>query len=220
MKYSKAFDGINSIDLKGERLQLLPEKALFWEKKRILLLADMHLGKANHFRRSGIAVSSELNNQNVERFINVLHKWQPERVLFMGDLFHSHYNEEWEVLGQVLKYFPAMSFELIIGNHDIMSEYQYLKHQLLLHEEPLLIEPFSLSHETIENDTFYNIAGHLHPGVRLKGLGRQSLKLPCFYFGAKYGLLPAFGEFTGLALIKPKKDDQIFVISNQEVLKV
>ncbi|MBL3658004.1 ligase-associated DNA damage response endonuclease PdeM [Fulvivirga sediminis] len=220
MKYSKTFNGIYVIDIKGERLLLLPEKALLWEKRGILLLADMHLGKVNHFRRSGIAVSSEPNNQNIDRFINLLQRWKPERVLFMGDLFHSHYNAEWEVLGQVLKYFPAISFELIIGNHDIMSEYQYLKHQLILHEEPLYIGPFSLSHETIEEEAYYNIAGHLHPGVRLTGKGRQALKLPCFYFGSQHGLLPAFGEFTGLALVKPKKEDQIFVIINEQVLKV
>lgn len=208
-------------EVKGERFRLLSEKALFWEKHKILLIADLHLGKANHFRRSGIAVSQQVNDHNIEKLIQVLNQCQPERVIFMGDLFHSHYNQEWEVFGQVLKYFPAISFELIIGNHDIMSEYQYLKHQLKLHQEPLIIAPFSLSHETMEmeSEDLYNIAGHLHPGVRLTGKGRQSVKLPCFYFGKEFGLLPAFGEFTGLAIVKPKKDDQVYVVLDKQILK-
>ncbi|UII23594.1 ligase-associated DNA damage response endonuclease PdeM [Fulvivirga ligni] len=208
-------------EIKGEQFLLLSEKALFWEKHRILLIADLHLGKANHFRRSGIAVSQQVNDHNIEKLIQVLNQCQPARVIFMGDLFHSHYNQEWEVFGQVLKYFPAISFELIIGNHDIMSEYQYLKHQLKLHQEPLIIAPFSLSHETMETESedLYNIAGHLHPGVRLTGKGRQSVKLPCFYFGKEFGLLPAFGEFTGLAIVKPKKDDQVYVVLDKQILK-
>ncbi len=132
----------------------------------------------------------------------------------MGDLFHSHYNPEWEVFGQVLNYFPDIQFELVVGNHDILSDYQYSKYNLLLHEEPLVNNGVVLSHEPLENTSAgeYNIAGHIHPGVLLRGRGRQALRLPCFYFGKDQGLLPAFGQFTGTYKITPKKGDRVVVI--------
>lgn len=209
-------------EIRGHRFRLYAEKAMLWETENLLLISDMHLGKVNHFRRSGIAVPNEANSENMERLISLLQEVKPDRVLFMGDLFHSHYNAEWEVYGQVLKYFPAISFELILGNHDIMSEYQYLKHELTIHREPLIIGPFIFSHEPMEaqKNGHYNIAGHIHPAVHLRGKGRQALRLPCFYFGKSQALLPAFGAFTGLYKISPKPEDNIYVIVEDKILAV
>lgn len=208
--------------LANQDLRLFSEKALWWESRNILLISDMHLGKINHFRKAGIPVPHSPNDENIARLISLLQKVQPDRVLFTGDLFHSYYNTEWEVFGQVLKYFPSISFELIVGNHDIMSDYQYLKHKLQIHREPLIIDQFIFSHEPLEEIPrgAYNFAGHIHPGVVMRGLGRQRVKLPCFYFGAHQGLLPAFGAFTGLCKIKPQSEDKVYVILEDKVLKV
>ena len=201
---------------------LLPEKAMLWESKKMLLIADLHLGKVNHFRRAGIAAPQNPNKDNLERLISLVSTHKPDRVVFMGDLFHSHYNEEWEAFGQTLKYFPAISFELVMGNHDIMSEYQYLKHALLIHKQPLKEEKIILSHEPLEEMQAdeYNLAGHIHPGVKLRGKGRQQLKLPCFIFGKKKGLLPAFGAFTGLARQRPAQGDKVFVVVENQVMEI
>lgn len=204
----------------GEKLRLFPEKAIFWERENMLIIADLHLGKVNHFRKAGIPVPEGANITNIERLIDLLKFQEPKRVVFLGDLFHSHYNEEWEVLGQVLGYFPEIRFELVEGNHDIMSPYQYEKHSILVHKEPLNMAPFLLSHEPNEEDIhpLYNIAGHVHPSVSLAGKARQRMKLPCFYFGTKGGLLPAFGAFTGTHRLSPKKKDKVFVIVDNQVL--
>ncbi|UII30003.1 ligase-associated DNA damage response endonuclease PdeM [Fulvivirga ulvae] len=213
---------VEEVTIRDNTFSLYPEKAVLWKAKGVLLISDLHLGKVNHFRRSGIAVPHSPNDQNIERLITLLQQLKPERVLFMGDLFHSHYNPEWEVFGQVLKYFPAISFELVMGNHDIMSDYQYVKHQLIIHKKPLEMDTFMMSHEPLEEvpEGYYNFAGHIHPGVQLRGRGRQGVKLPCFYFGDKQALLPAFGEFTGLYKIKPKEGDRVFVIVDNNVLRV
>lgn len=210
------------VQLRNHVLNLLPSKSVSLEKERILLIADLHLGKTNHFRRSGVAVPQKTNEENLSRLIQVIQQQKPQRVIFMGDLFHSHYNHEWEVFGQTLSSFPDISFELVMGNHDIMSEYQYIKHQMQIHPEPITIGDLILSHEPLEEipDNLYNLAGHIHPGVVLRGKGRQGVKLPCFLFGAKQGLLPAFGAFTGLAKQQPKKSDQVFVVVENQVLKV
>jgi DNA ligase-associated metallophosphoesterase len=194
---------------------------MYWKKEKILFIADLHLGKISHFRRSGIAVPPEANDRNLELLMELINLNKPERVIFLGDLFHSHYNPEWEVFGELVRHFAHISFELVVGNHDIMSDHQYARKGILLHQE-LTIGPFLFTHHPLESipEHAYNIAGHIHPGVVLRGKGRQSVTLPCFYFGARQGYLPAFGSFTGLARIAPKKEDKIFVVADNKIIFV
>lgn len=209
------------VEVFNEQMQLYPQKALFWPKHRILFLADLHLGKVNHFRKSGFAVPSKANDRNLELLLEVVSLSKPSRIICLGDLFHSHYNPEWEVFGEVVRHFSNISFELVMGNHDIMSERQYERKGIAVHDA-LTIDSFLLTHHPMEDipDTYYNVAGHIHPGVHLVGKGRQSMTLPCFYFGLRQAFLPAFGMFTGLARIAPKKDDKVFVVADNKILMV
>lgn len=209
------------IEVQAEPMKLFPQKAVFWKNRRILLLADLHLGKVNHFRKSGFAVPSGANDRNVELMIEVINLTKPERILCLGDLFHSHYNTEWEVFGELVRHFSSVSFELVLGNHDIMSERQYERKGIQLHDQ-LNIGPFVFTHHPMNEvpANFYNIAGHIHPGVVLRGKGRQSITLPCFCFGSRQAYLPAFGIFTGLALITPQKEDKVFVVAENKIMSV
>ncbi|HOX83725.1 MAG TPA: ligase-associated DNA damage response endonuclease PdeM, partial [Chryseolinea sp.] len=175
----------------------------------------------NHFRKSGIPVPSKANEKNLELIVELIDSTKPERVIFLGDLFHSHYNQEWEVFGELVKHFQSISFELVLGNHDILSEGQYSRKGITLHTE-LKLHPFIFTHHPLEEEVqdFYNLAGHIHPGATLYGKARQSITLPCFYFGKHQGILPAFGMFTGLARIKPKEGDGVYLIAENTVLKV
>ncbi len=212
-------DGPVTFELLGEKIELLAQKALFLEKWRTLIVADLHFGKINHFRKSGIPVPGNANDRNTELLIDCIQQSKPKEVIFLGDLFHSHYNFEWEVVGQIRKHFSQVAFELILGNHDILSNQQYERYQLNVVRQKI-VGPFLLTHEPAEADDYYNLAGHIHPGVRLIGTGKQSLTLPCFYFGKRQGLLPAFGSFTGLAIITPKRDDKIFAIAEGKILEL
>jgi uncharacterized protein len=204
-----------------ERIVLFPQKALFWTNQKILLLADLHLGKINHFRKSGIPVPHQANDHNLEKLMELINLTKPERIVLLGDLFHSHYNPEWEVFGELVKHFSHIPFELVLGNHDIMSERQYERKGIRIHES-LVIGKFLFTHHPLEEipEDVYNISGHIHPGVNLRGKGRQSITLPCFYFGSRQAYLPAFGSFTGLALIAPKKQDKVFVVADNKVMSV
>jgi uncharacterized protein len=205
-----------------EPITLLPEKVLYLPKHKTVLVADLHFGKVNHFRKSGIAVPAKANDKNADSLIHAIHSTKAERVIFLGDLFHSHYNEEWETVGQILKHFSSCSFELVLGNHDILSLHQYERHAIKLFENQLIMGTWLLTHEPLATipENFYNLAGHFHPGARLEGSGRQSIMLPCFYFGKQQGILPAFGSFTGLAAIHPKKEEHVFVLAEGRVFKV
>lgn len=209
------------VRIRETNLTLLPQKAVFFEDYRILVIADLHLGKVNHFRRSGIAVPTSINTKNLESLIELIQQLNPLKVVFLGDLFHSHYNDEWEAFGQVVRHFKTCKFELVRGNHDIMSALQYKRCQLHVREQ-LEMGSFLLTHEPMGEIPLgrYNMYGHIHPGVRLLGKGRQSITLPCFYFGQHEAIMPAFGSFTGYVRIPVKKKDKVFVIADQKVIEM
>jgi len=206
-----------------EKFSLLPDRVAYLSKKKILIISDLHLGKINHFRKAGIAVPTAANNANTELIIKLMMNLKPKRVIFIGDLFHSAYNAEWEVLGQVIKNFPNCSFELVPGNHDIMSPVQYQKHKIAIHPKIYeLSKKLILSHEPVEiiNENRYYLSGHIHPAITLYGKARQSLTFPCFWFGKHQGFLPAFGVFTGFKRVWPEKDDKVYAIVQDKVVDI
>lgn len=208
----------------GQTFQLHALKAAYWEEESCLLMADLHLGKAAHFRKAGIPVPPNVTDANWDRMINLLLHFKPERVLLLGDLFHSTYNQVCDDFIQLIKQFSSISFELVLGNHDILGHQFYTNNSLLIHNPTLKLGPFIFSHHPLEDweipNTYYNIAGHIHPSVRLRGNARQQLRFPCFYFGKKQGIFPAFGLFTGMATITPRKGDQVYVLVEESVIKV
>ncbi|GHE70915.1 ligase-associated DNA damage response endonuclease PdeM [Roseivirga thermotolerans] len=205
-------------ELLGQRLVLIPEKGIFWADKKYLILADLHLGKAGHFRKSGIPVSDLIHTRDIHLLDQLIARFAPEQVIFLGDLFHSDHNQGWEVFRRWMKSKAPLRFSLVLGNHDVLDARNYRIPNLQV-SETLCIPPFHLSHIPEETE-LYNLAGHIHPAVKLYGKGRQSLRLPCFYFGERNGLLPAFGHFTGTAKINIKKDDAVYAIADKQVVRV
>lgn len=201
-----------------QHLQLHPDKTVYWEEESILLISDTHFGKATHFRKAGIPIPSDAGQVGLLRLAEAIQRSQPREVIFLGDLFHSELNSEWLHFKELLKQFKTTSFTLVQGNHDILDDISY-KNVHFNVRQTMDIGPFVLSHEPIEETTqLYNICGHIHPGVRMRGAGRQSLRLPCFYFGQTRGIMPAFGEFTGLHILDLKRDDKVFIIAGEEVI--
>ncbi|MBC7753171.1 MAG: DEAD/DEAH box helicase, partial [Moraxellaceae bacterium] len=46
------------LNLRGETLELLPEKAFLWVEKAMLVLSDLHLGKADSLQAQGVPIPS------------------------------------------------------------------------------------------------------------------------------------------------------------------
>jgi len=208
-----------NITLKEQTFYLLPEKVIYWKERKTLLVADLHFGKAAHFRKEGIAVPEHLTELSFRRLDQVISFLELKTIVFLGDLFHSDWNKEWNKFQIWLQKYN-LNFILVIGNHDILSHEQYLKAGIILKEEPYHLGPFALSHHPLEETGgAYNLCGHLHPGIKLKGKAKQSLTLPCFYFGEKRGVLPAFSNFSGKHLIKIKPTDTVFGITKEKVIR-
>ena len=216
MQESQSMDSLLAT-IEGEQFLLLSEKAIYWEKKKALLIADLHIGKVTHFRNNNIPVPQQAAEKNFIRLEKLLLKFKPSKVYFLGDLFHSFYNKEWEKLIFTLAKYPKVKFELITGNHDILKDEHYESAGISCVMERK-IGKFIFTHHPEVHVGYYNLCGHIHPGVKMKGTARQHIKLPCFYFGENQGILPAFGSFTGTAAVKVQSNDQVFAIFNDQVM--
>lgn len=204
--------------LEGVELSVLAEKAVWWASARILLLADLHIGKATHFRRHGLPVPMQTAHQDLARLSALITRYRPQRVIFLGDLFHSRPNEEQAGFGQWMAAWPEVSFELVPGNHDVWAN--LVCGPLVVHPGPVREGPFVLTHEPMTIEGYYNLYGHLHPAVQMEGPARQRLRLPCFWFGQHACCLPAFSDFSGHATIRPRAGDSVYVLAGGQVLRV
>ncbi len=204
--------------LLGEELVLLPEKCIYWKSKKCLLIADVHLGKVDHFRKNGIAIPSDATSVNYTLMSRLFNKLKPSSVIFLGDLFHSDQNKDYDVFGSFVKEYHQIEFILIKGNHDIIEDdhLETIMDQVV--SSTLQSDPFIFSHEPLDKTSLYNLCGHIHPAIRLKGKGLQSVRLPCFYFGKEQGILPAFGSFTGGYTLDSKGAENIFIVAENEVI--
>jgi DNA ligase-associated metallophosphoesterase len=208
----------------GHELQLHPHKAIYWPARRTLLLSDLHLGKGAHFRKAGIPVPLAVTDDNFTRLRELIDVFNPARILLLGDLFHSNHNHVWRTFCDFTHAYEGIDFELVPGNHDILSAAAYAAARLILRPEVYVVDTLALSHHPLEPEDLpagtYNIYGHLHPCVRLVDATGNGLKLPAFFFGSNGGILPAFGAFTGCAEVKARKGDRVFVLVEGVVIPV
>lgn len=208
--------------LMGQHCWLSAERMLFWEEQKALIVSDLHFGKTGHFRKEGIAVPQSVYKEDLQRLVSQLQFFQPEQLIVVGDMFHSIANKELQWFQKWREDFADLKIQLIMGNHDILNRKWYAETGVDVHYQQLTTGAFSFVHDLndatalkINNFVF---SGHLHPGVRITGGGRQTLHFPCFYFTPSYCILPAFSRFTGIAVIKPKENDQVFAIVNQSII--
>lgn len=205
------------IKLKGNHFDLHPSGAAYWVEKKTLLLADVHLGKVAHFRKNGIAVPRKAEGAFYKKVTALLNEFTIERIVFLGDLFHSFQNNEWLLFTAWVKQQKA-SMILVEGNHDVIPASQFEQIGLQVINE-LSEGDFYFSHFPKEKETHFVFCGHVHPGVKLKGNGLQQMKMPCFFQSSNQMILPAFGVFTGLYILSPKEGDSVYVSSGKEVVE-
>lgn len=206
------------ITLKGEIFLLLPQKAMYRPAKQQLILSDLHLGKAAHFRKNGIPLPTPTKSTDLENLQELINHLQPKKIILLGDLFHSDYNTEWLLFQQFLNHNNLLSFVLVKGNHDVLKKEVYNIQNLVVVDK--IDEPdFIFTHHPIKKSTRINFCGHIHPALKVTGKAKQSITFPCFYFGANNFIFPAFGSLTGLCVLKPEKDATYYLVSLNRVVE-
>jgi metallophosphoesterase superfamily enzyme len=141
----------------------------------------------------------------------------------VGDLFHSGFNKEHDLFLKWRNDIVNLPIQLIKGNHDILAEEWYKVAGITINQNIYAQNNFTFTHDINDmkaDEENYLFSGHIHPGIRISGMGKQTLQLPCFYFTKKYAVLPAFGKFTGTFAIRPNTEDTIFALVENSVIQI
>ena len=215
-------EGALEVAAGGETLWLLPGRAAFRTRTSTLLIADAHLGKAATFRRAGIPVPQGTTASNLTRLSELVSACGAERIVFLGDLVHDGIARRAASAAFVRwrEQHRQLDITLVRGNHDRRAGDPAFEWHVCVVPEPVVEQGFAWCHVPQEVPGCYAVAGHIHPGVRLNGRGRDSLRLPCFWFTKTHAVLPAFGDFTGLANVAPQEDDRVFVDTGAGIVLV
>lgn len=211
------------LQLAGETVELLSARALHWPRERTVFVADVHLGKAAAFRAGGVPVPRGATGSDLARLDAILECTAAQRLVVLGDFLHA-------VAGRVAALdasFAAwrrahadLMLTLVRGNHDRRAGDPPPGWDINVVPGPHASAPFLLCHEPVESPRGYALCGHVHPGVRVVGHGFDSARLPCFVLGRARALLPAFGRFTGLAVVRPVPTERVVVIAGESLFEL
>ncbi len=204
------------VEVAGEVLHLLPDRAVYWPAASALLLADLHLGKADHFRAAGVPVPFGPTQRDLARLDTLCDRLDPAHVVVLGDLFHargSHTDAVHAALADFRARHASRRISLVRGNHDRHAGPPPTDLRIEDAGDRLALGPFTCTHEPTPMPGTYVLAGHVHPAVRLRDArSRRSVRVPCFHFTADAGTLPPFGTFTGHHVLTPSPTDRVFAV--------
>jgi uncharacterized protein len=202
-------------------LALLPEGAAFLADSSTLIVADVHLGKSAAFRARGLPVPEGDNARDLGRLSELARKANAAHLVIAGDLFHSSTGITPELETALAGFMNSLGIPvtLVAGNHDIRiprlpAGLRSVPHLEVAETLRIIHDPAHASGDRL------HISGHWHPVVRIPDGKRTSLRLPCFLFRDNTLVLPAFGSFTGGAILDAKPDDRLFVALREQVVEL
>ena len=217
----------------GARLLLLPQRAAYLPAAAALLIADAHIGKAQSFRRLGVPVPGGTTQGTLQRLSEAVAATGARHIVFLGDLLHAARGRTATTLATVAAWreqHADLQLTLVRGNHDRHAGDPPPDWRVHSVPEPFVLPAapglalchhpdHQLDHHPEPHDApgRYVLAGHIHPSAVIHGRGHERLRLPCFHFGARVGVLPAFGEFTGTHVLPRGPQDRVYVSTGDAV---
>ena len=206
------------ITFNKQQLILNNQRTIFWPDQNMLILSDLHLGKAAHFRKHGIAIPSSASSADLHTLADLIDHYQATRLLVVGDLIHAGINQEVLLLEEFKQKFPNLNFHLVIGNHDRQVKELTKEIGLIYHTDKLELEQIHFVHAPTIDSSSFTISGHIHPGVNIKLPPKKHLRLPCFWVSARQIILPAFSKFTGLDSREMPQEYECYAVHDEIIL--
>lgn len=211
--------GALAVEVAGEDLLLLPEKAVYWPAQEMLIIADIHFGKAASFRALGVPVPRGTTTENLNALDALIERHGARQVAFLGDFLHAraaHASSTQQAMLAWRASRHALRLLLVRGNHDRHAGDPAAALGIELVDEPHEVKPFAFCHHPDLDTPGYALAGHVHPAWVL-ATRFEALRLPCFVVGRRRMILPSFGSFTGGHVVTREAGDAIYVTSGEAV---
>jgi len=185
------------ISFSDTSLTLTNQRVLFWKEHSTLILSDLHLGKAAHFRKNGIALPTQVTLQDLQRLEELIRYFSVTQVIIVGDLIHAGANTEVNLLRQFIAKFPHIKFILIKGNHDRFADERWKQLGIQEIHQNWRLDSICFTHHAFPTADVYTISGHVHPGIHVRMPTKRTMTFPCFLVSTQQIILPAFSLFTG-----------------------
>ena len=211
------------VQIGGATWMLLAERTAFWCERRWLVVADVHFGKAATFRALGVPVPRGTTADTLTRLSRLIDRLQPSTIVFLGDLFHAreaHAAMTVAALAEWRERYASLDLVLVEGNHDRRAGAPPAALRIHRELDPWRVDAFVFCHYPRFVQHAFSLAGHLHPAVRLHGRADDGIRLPCFWLREGLIVLPAFGAFTGGAVINREPGDRVIAVAEDRVVEV
>lgn len=222
-----------AVTLASEEMEVSPQRALWWPAQRTLFVADVHLGKAGTLRARGLPLSGglcvEIARRDLRTLSSLIARCDARALVILGDLLHAPEARHPELLAEVADWRTAhtpgaLDITLVRGNHDTRAGDPPAAWAVRCVDEGEPLGPFTLVHDphgpAAREARGYALGGHIHPVVVMEDVRGRTERSPCFWFGARTGVLPAFGSFTGGARVSPAPGDQVLAVGEGAVVPV
>lgn len=208
-------------------LHLLPELAAWDDVSQTIIVADLHLGKVASFQDSGIPLPEGPDEATLLRLGQLVDSHSAQRVLVLGDVFHARKPNLEQVL-QLLREWheerPYVQWLIVPGNHDRRVPWQEWMPWAQILAEGAMLGPWLVYHHPPEHISLdvkvLRLAGHLHPGVELGPSSMTKLRSKCFWLKNQTLIFPAFGDFTGLEILKREPGERVWVTVHDKVVEL
>jgi len=178
--------------MKFTDIQPIPnEPALFFKEKRILIVADLHIGIERELREKGLQVSSQTKSMT-KRLVSLIKKYHPQKIILLGDIKHNIPTSTIQERTDVKRFIETIqsygAIHILPGNHDGNIK-RLLPSDIFLHpSDGFVFENigFIHGHRWPKEEMMhckYVILGHTHPTIMLTDrLGYKTYE-PCWIRG-------------------------------------
>lgn len=210
------------VELAGESVWLLAQKAIYWPARKMLIIADIHFGKAAAFRALGVPVPRGTTTQNLLALDALLAAYPCDEIIFLGDFLHARAAHAPATVAAMLAWrarHPRLRLTVVRGNHDWHAGDPAAALGIRMADEPHTLDGLSFCHHPDTVAPGHVLAGHVHPVFHLRA-GRGGVRLPCFLLGASRSILPSFGAFTGGHAVQPASGERVYVTADAVIFAI
>jgi metallophosphoesterase superfamily enzyme len=148
-------------------------------------------------------------------------------LVVLGDLIHSSVKASADYQDDLKNWrglHKDLPIRLVRGNHDRHNRLFIESMKLDSVEEGNELGPFVLVHNSqtyhLTHPDQFILSGHIHPSVRLRDRSMSGMKVACFWQKSNELVFPAFGEFTGTAMISPAREDTVYPLAGECIFKI
>lgn len=183
------------LSLCGEPLCPDTTGALYWPRRSVLIVADLHFEKGVAMAARGAHLPPYDTPDTLLLVEEAVARFAPEMVIALGDSFHrtdSHEGLTASARDRIRKLNARRDWVWIAGNHDPVAPSGLGGRAMT----EFALAPFTFRHRPRAGPAPGEIAGHLHPAAKVSVRGR-TLRRRCFAADHTRLIMPAMGAYAG-----------------------